>query len=290
MRPMIIVLLAVLLLLPGCSTIETTMNETFKDYRQVTKDPFERNQTDADEGQNYTIEDENLRIGTYNTHIFTSIKTRNTPVMAGMARMMDDYDLIALQEMRDEGYPVVREFVKDRLPFMEHITSDYVGTYQEKEQYAFLYGPRIDLIGTATYDGDFERPPYMIHFSYHNSTFTVIQVHVYPIQATKEMERFEELLEYEEEEFRAEYVFIVGTFYNDCGYVDSNVLDGYRTLIEEDTTTTRDDCIYDNIIIKRRYSEVSEYGVDYMEDDNNPHELIGAMSDHYPLYVEMSDI
>lgn len=282
-----IVLLAVIMLLPGCSTLETTMNDTLKDYRQVTEDPFERNRTDADEGQNYTEKKENLRIGTYNTHIFNEVKTRNSPVTAGMARMMDDYDLIALQEIRDEEYPVVREFVNDRLPFMEYVTSEYVGTYQEEEQYAFFYGSRVDLIGTATYDGDFERPPYMIHFSYKNSTYTVIQVHVYPLQATKEIGRFEELFEYEEEEFGAEYVFIVGTFYNDCGYVDSDVLDDYKTLIEEDTTTTRDDCIYDNIILKRRYSEVSEYGVDYMDNDNNPDGLIRAMSDHYPLYVEI---
>lgn len=289
--------MALVLLLTGCGVdFDTEINETFKDYSKIDNEleniTLDSNNTIVMDVKDTTRED--LVIGSFNVQVFGVTKMENPKVKSALINIIDDYDIIAIQEIRDKSGTAFRELMEG-LPDYDYVISDRLGRTSSKEQYAFIYkGVNVSKPEVYPDDADiFEREPYMVFVEVSDFDCVLIQVHIKPDDAQYEIRALESVVEYAKEVYQDKDIFIVGDLNGDCVYYDGGELKDYYWLIddEEDTTTGNTDCAYDRIISVYRYPDtfIKEVGVDRIDEDEatNP-ELLEAISDHFPIFFTIA--
>lgn len=232
------------------------------------------------------------RIGSYNLQIFGKTKANNQPVIQGYRQVMNDYDILAIQEIRDISETAFPGFMRDQLPQYDYVISERLGRTSSKEQYAWIWSDRVSMSDAMVFpDGAdwFERPPYAMKAIIDNEVYILIQVHIKPDAAEQEIPYLIDVVSWAEDFYSESDIILLGDMNADCYYYDGNHLDIYESLISDsaDTTTTRSDCAYDRIYIKSSSTNILESGVDRFEDDGVNEELAKAMSDHWIIYMVM---
>ena len=209
--------------------------------------------------------------------------------------IIDDYDILAIQEVRDLSGVVLSEL--DDISGFHIEASERLGRSSSKEQYVYFYSNRVTPGKFATYpdeNDDFEREPFVMSFTLNKQTLTFIQVHIKPDDAEQEIRHLSEVVEWTEEEFGKNNIYILGDLNADCVYFDSfGVLEEYEVLIDEtyDTTTGRTNCAYDRILATEVDNKVLGVGIDTFEDElGNDVELLKAVSDHYLVYMNFKRV
>lgn len=302
MRWVCVILLISMVFLAGCDmNPRPPVNESsFIDYSQArenytqkTKDKDIINDTiviiDDNDVIIETPSDEDYLIGSFNVQIFGKAKATNDEVYPVIVDIIDDYDIIAIQEIRDISGTVVNKL--NQIPNMHLKVSERLGRSSSKEQYAFLYSGRVTP-GVPRQFPDpsdkFERPPYMMDFTLDNFRFVLIQVHIKPTDAEQEIRELEDVVLWAMREYNENDIFIIGDLNADCTYFDSFfVMSEYEWLIDEkqDTTVGRTDCAYDRIIATEANPNILEVGVDTFQDEiGTNRDLLEAVSDHYIVY------
>ncbi len=257
-----------------------------------------------------TTSTDKIRIASFNIQIFGQTKIGKADVMDILSNIARNFDLIAIQEIRDISETTMPTY-KSMINAMEGPDYDFIigprlGRSTSKEQYAYLYNTEtIGAVGSGvTYPDDsdvFEREPFIAAFEAlgGNFDFVLIVNHVKPDDAENEINNMPDVVSYAQQIYAGEGDFIVlGDLNADCSYFDE---DGptplrsteYTWLIENtaDTTTKTTDCTYDRIIITGGalgdytgdsgvYGFDTVYGLTYDETT--------AVSDHYPVYAEFS--
>lgn len=294
----VFLILIVTLLLSGCSLIAPiNENETiFKDY-SVSDIPFvdannrEPNISNADYQYDFDtpVERGDYMIGTFNIQVFGQKKANNKFLMPVIDDIIDDYDIIAIQEVRDSTGTVIGKL--NEIPDYDLRASPRLGRSSSKEQYIFLFSDRIVPGQSLTYpdlNDDFEREPYAMNFVVNGQDMLIIQVHIKPDDAEQEIRHLSDVVDWSEEEFGDINTYILGDLNADCRYFDSfDVLEEYQVLVGEDfdTTTGISDCAYDRILATEIDPKVISIGVDNLSDEvGSDKELLNAVSDHYPVY------
>lgn len=286
------ILVASMMLLSGCDTGDDSMNGTiFKDY--WAKEPKDQeNTTIIDEQIDFTPkETEGYLIGSYNLERFTVTKADNEHLSQGYEQAMNDYSIIALQEIDDNGDTAFREFMQAYMPRYSYEISDEVGE-SDKERYAFIWNEDVTIIGKAHMFTDvtdsFLRDPYMIHTKIGENTMVIINTHIDAGVAKREIDLLVKVAKYAREYYDEDNIIIVGTMYNDCYYTDGDFSSDYTEVIDTnmDTTTTRSDCSYDRIYSDAAI-DIIKAGVDMFDDDGISEPLMKAMSDHHMVYMKV---
>lgn len=243
-----------------------------------------------------------LTIASWNVRVF-STGSRNDIELGLIAERLEQFDLVALQEVRDE------EVVERTVAIMERRGHSYqfligppVGRVV-KERYAFLWrSDRVRLTSPSqTYDDSldlFIREPFAASFVAGRFDFTLATIHV--IFGGSVAERRSEVfaLDYvyrwlQDADPDEQDVILLGDFnlpFHDSGWKNLWPLNLYPVLGPAVPTTISDSEVYDNFWLDPAL--VSEYtgrsGVDRFDEtafDGNDDAASLMVSDHRPIWA-----
>lgn len=248
-----------------------------------------------------------ITIASFNIQVFGRSKASKIEVMEILAEIIGQYDIVAIQEIRDKSGTAIKdlEVAVDNLGTdYEFIVGPRLGRTSSKEQYAFFYRTGvIEVTGSYTYsDGndEFHREPFIALFKVIGKPFdfTVINIHTDPDEATEEINELPAVISDARNHFSEPDVILLGDLNADGSYYRENDnslpmrSSQYTWLISNsmDTTVATSSNTYDRIIIMSETVEdyVNASGVfrfdQQFELDCEPKEV----SDHYPVFAEFS--
>lgn len=181
-----------------------------------------------------TASDGTIKLAAFNLQVFGTAKADKPEVMEVFSKIIRNYDVIALEEIRDStqtALPKLLDAVNSaESPRYDYIVSERLGRTTSKEQYAYLYNMQTILpIGsTYTYPDTndlFEREPYVSNFKSRNGNFdfVLITIHTDPDTATQEINDLPKVIEDAKARYQGESDFIIlGDLNSDCNYFDEN--------------------------------------------------------------------
>jgi endonuclease/exonuclease/phosphatase family metal-dependent hydrolase len=254
------------------------------------------------------IDNDTIKVAAFNLQIFGTTKANKPEVMDVLSKIVRNYDIIAVQEIRDASQTALPK-LKDAInsmgsPQYSYVVSDRLGRSSSKEQYAYIYNTQtMQVMGSPYMYPDsndiFEREPYVAEFKAKkgNFDFVLITIHADPDTANQEISGLPTVVEDVKSRYQGEGDFIVmGDLNADCDYFKENSQSPLRSrdyywLINNsvDTTTKATDCTYDRIIIT--IPAIADYtgnsGVFRFDEMYNlNYNSTIAVSDHYPVYAE----
>jgi endonuclease/exonuclease/phosphatase family metal-dependent hydrolase len=249
-----------------------------------------------------------IKLGAFNLQIFGPTKASNPQVMNVLSKIIRNYDVIAVEEIRDASQTALLELNNTvnsmGSPQYNYVVSDRLGRTTSKEQYAYFYNTqKIEVIGIPYVFNDsndlFEREPFVANFKAKNSSldFVSITIHTKPENATQEINNLSLVVDDAKNRSPNESDFIImGDLNADCDYFDENSQSplkssDYFWIINNsvDTTTKSTVCTYDRIIITTpaKNDFTGDSGVFRFDTVYNlTYENTTAVSDHYPVYAD----
>lgn len=228
------------------------------------------------------INSESLKVANWNLQIFGPTKASNQELMSRYAGIIDDYDIVFIQEIRDkdqEAFPKLCSMLKD----YRCNVSSRAGRTSMKEQYGIIYKNSINLASLEDYNPDkedrWERPPIKAIFDYKGYNFTAYNIHTKPSDVPTELSNLEDIVD------NKGNVAIMGDLNADCSYYNSSEkhFSSWSWLVKDsdDTTISSTDCAYDRIIVNSDLNnEVKSHGIRKSGIDKD-------MSDHYVVWMKI---
>lgn len=248
-----------------------------------------------------------IKVAAFNLQIFGTTKASKPEVMGFLLKIIRNYDVIAVQEIRDSSQTALPSLINAvnsmGTPQYDYVVSERLGRTTSKEQYAYIFNTQtIQKIGTPYVYPDtndiFQREPYVSEFKAKNGNFdfVLLVIHTDPDTATQEINALPKVIEDSKSRYQGEGDFIViGDLNADCSYFDENSQSPLRSndyywLINNsvDTTTKSTDCTYDRIIIttSARNDFTGDSGVFKFDSAYNlNYNSTMAVSDHYPVWA-----
>ncbi len=258
----------------------------------------------------------NITIATFNIQVFGQAKSSKPDVMAVLSRIARNFDVMAIQELRDENETTLPFYLSqiNSLPGPAYaaISSPRLGRTSSKENYAFIYNTAtLAFVQGSNYTFQdpppgtstdlFQREPFIARFrsAAGNFTFVLIDIHTDPDSTPQELDNMSKVLADAQAHFPDEKDFIIlGDMNADCSYlrpVDNISLrdTAFTWLIPDgtDTTTKSTNCTYDRIIITEPTREdfTGKWGVFRFDQEYGLNQTqTEAVSDHYPAYAVFS--
>jgi endonuclease/exonuclease/phosphatase family metal-dependent hydrolase len=247
---------------------------------------------------------ETIKLFSFNMQIFGASKAAKTEVMMILADIVSRSDVTAVQEVRSAGIEPVTRFMRMLPPSYAFLLGPREGRSVSKEQYWIIYdSSKLRLLDERTWpdpEDIFERNPLGAYFQTRGAfDFILINNHIQPSNAARELAALPELVRYYQELWGETDVALVGDLNADGSYYDENDLaalfpeDAYHIIIanEYDTTLASGDNTYDRIIITA--SALEDYagacGVLRFDETYDFSELSiqpRHVSDHYPVWAE----
>ncbi len=255
----------------------------------------------------------NLTVATFNIQVFGQAKAAKPDVMSVLSRIARNFDVMAIQELRDENETTLPAYLAaiNSLPGPAYaaVSSPRLGRTSSKENYAFIYDTAtLSLVPGSAYTFQdppagtttdlFQREPFIARFRSlsGNSTFVLIDIHTDPDTTPQELGDLPLVLSDARSRFPDEKDFIIlGDMNADCSYLKPSDNISLRNasflwLIPDgtDTTTKSTNCTYDRIIIpsedKGAFS--GEWGVFRFDQTYGLNQTeTEAVSDHYPVWA-----
>ncbi len=242
-------------------------------------------------------------IASFNIRIYSN-NSRDDEELNYIADVLQKYDLIAIQELRDEEVlQRTVDILKARGKEYGYEISEPVGR-GVKERYAFLY--RKDKINTISQgkiypeqNDEFIREPFYATFKAGNFDFTLVTIHVlYGSSKTDRRPEIRELAKVynkvQDEDPTEQDIIIMGDFNfspDDKGFDNLKTINTMTFLIEPpNKTTVTDTSLYDNFWFQNEY--LTEYnqnsGIDMFDEtmfNNDDTKAKLAVSDHRPIWA-----
>lgn len=224
-----------------------------------------------------------IKIANWNLQIFGEKKADNLELIQTYSSIIDDYDIIFIQEIRDKDQTAFPKLCSMLLNY-SCMSSSRAGRTFNKEQYGVVYKNEINLTYFKDYNPDeenrWERPPIEVHFNIHGYRLTIYNLHTKPDDVQKELSYFEEVA------LDKGNVIILGDLNADCSYYNNKKeteFDDWNWMItdDEDTTVSATNCAYDRIILNDDSYE------EYIQDGIYKKEITKDVSDHYLVWVEL---
>ncbi|MFP3952213.1 MAG: endonuclease/exonuclease/phosphatase family protein [Candidatus Bathyarchaeia archaeon] len=250
---------------------------------------------------------DSIQVAAFNIQIFGRSKRSKEEVMDVLSRIVREFDVVLVQEIRDasgETAPEFLEIINQREGnAYAYIESPRLGRTISKESYAYFYNTRrVNYSFSFVYNDTsdvFEREPYIATFMSGNFDFTLVGIHTKPDDAYNEIGNLtlvvSSLLNGERD------IIVLGDLNADGRYFDeedtTNPLkaEEYYWVISNDMDTmTRTDWTYDRIILLN-----STYGHEYVSSgvfhfdkayNITDEEFVWDVSDHFPVYAEFNTV
>lgn len=255
-----------------------------------------------------TADATHISVAAFNIQVFGKTKRGNADVMEVLVDIAQQFDLMAVQEVRDATMTTADVFL-DQINADSELTYAMVegprlGRTSSKEQYVIYYIPaRIRLLRSYTFpdpDDTFEREPLVATFRADGFDFTVVMCHIKPDHAEAELQALAEAVDPVLDANPSEQdIILLGDFNADGSYLNEANLPGifppdrFQIVIADhmDTMTTSDNT-YDRIILMDATT-----GHEYVADSAGVFEFdlefgiqdeafVKKVSDHYPVSAE----
>lgn len=240
-----------------------------------------------------------LTIASWNIRILSD-KSRDDSELKIIADILSNYDLVAIQEVRDK---TVMDRLVNMLPEYDYIISDPVGN-TVKERYSFIFKTSLVesrgsyLLGDP--DDNFIREPFIGHFKSNNFDFTLISIHVLfgnKKERRNEITLLDDVIKLVDDANGPEDdVILLGDF-NFPGNETSWEIDSHHYLISPDIKTTiTDTSSYDNFWINKKTTTeviIEDLTVFYFDEilfNNLDKEASLKVSDHRPIVLSFNNI
>ncbi|MCA9122307.1 MAG: endonuclease/exonuclease/phosphatase family protein [Planctomycetales bacterium] len=252
--------------------------------------------------------DDVIKIATFNIQVFGQSKLSKPKVMAILARLVREFDVIAVQEIRSQDQDVMPRFIEiinAAGRSYDFVIGPRIGDTSSKEQYAYIFDRQtIEVDRTFLYtvndpDNLLHREPLVGWFRARGPsvdeafTFTLVNVHTDPDIVATEMSVMDDVYRVVRDDGRDEDdVIILGDFNADSEHLgELGQISGITWAISGLPTNVRRTEQYDNIIFHRDATKefVGRSGVvDFMRDYNLSTEEALEVSDHLPVWAEFS--
>ena len=137
-----------------------------------------------------------IRVASFNIQIFGQSKINKPEVMDMLSRIIKNFDVVAIQEVRSKQQnvmPALLSYVNDEDTEYDYVISERLGRTTSKEQYVFVYNTKtVALIPDGSYviddpDDVFEREPFVAFFRSGNFDFKLVNNHIKPSDVQAEL-------------------------------------------------------------------------------------------------------
>jgi len=159
--------------------------------------PPPRMESDEEIVINLPEKNETITIASFNIQVFDKTKAGQPEVMRILAKTITDFDIVAIQEIRDSSGIAIRklEHAVDALGTeYEFIIGPHPGRTLSGEQYAYMYNSETVSVGESYIFDDagsdhFHREPFIAGFKAKNGNFdfVLITIHTDPDAAAREI-------------------------------------------------------------------------------------------------------
>ena len=278
--------------------------------------------------ENFTAEkldrSEVARVATFNIKVFGDTKMSNATVVAELVELFQDYDMVAVQEIKDIDKEVPYLFLNELngISGQENLTnqslewkmvlSERSGLQDDdrnsQEQYAFYYKPTVftSMDNGTLYDDSindsFQREPFLATFMLLDingeetgTDIVFVNIHTKPTLAVEELGALGDVLSWAQTNYSEDDDYVIlGDFNGDCSYASYNELvdlsissENFTWLIPDDADTTvgNSRCAYDRIVSS---SQLDERLTGQWGIDETVSS--GAVSDHKPVWFDIKRI
>lgn len=235
-----------------------------------------------------TIEDTvlppSVKIANWNLQIFGRKKAADEQLMQIYADIIDDYDIIFIQEIRDKSGTAFQTLC-GMIEGYDSLVSSRAGSTNSKEQYGIIFKDGINTEIVFDYNfgekGYWERPPICVKFDINGYDLLAYNIHTKPNDVQEELSNLEAIVSNDKGN-----VIIIGDLNADCRYYDpvqETEFDDWNWIVKDkdDTTVSATDCAYDRIILNDdAFEEFLDYGI-------HTEAITKTVSDHYLVWVEI---
>jgi endonuclease/exonuclease/phosphatase family metal-dependent hydrolase len=265
---------------------------------------------------NQTLGGDMIRIASFNIQVFGEQKISNPDVLRVLAEIVRHFDIVAVQEIRDEQQSLLPRFVEainaPGLGF-DFVIGPRLGRTTSKEQYAYIFNTdTIEVDRRAAYtvadpDDLLHREPYVASFRCRRAepdlafTFTLVNIHTDPTPQTlrEELTVLDDVFQSVRSHPRGEDdVILLGDF--NANYQHLGDLNRMPNLIFAVTNSSAGKLLatnitgkaqYDNIVFDRAATQefLGRSGVfDFLREYNLSQAQAKLVSDHLPVWAEFS--
>lgn len=247
-----------------------------------------------------------IKIATFNIQVFGKSKRENEEVVDVLAKIVRNFDIVAVQEFRDKSETTLPYFVDkiNELPgdVYNFIGSARLGRTASKEEYAFIFNMRTVSYANASYvyndvNDVFEREPFIAGFKSGNFDYILINLHTKPDDAESEIQSLPAVIEDANMRFPNEKdVIALGDLNADGNYFSESIKTGFRSRAyvwavpdSFDTTVAPNKYTYDRIVFLDAYTsedfsgQVGVFRFDILH--NLTPDAAKTVSDHYPVWA-----
>jgi endonuclease/exonuclease/phosphatase family metal-dependent hydrolase len=251
---------------------------------------------------------ETIKIAAFNIQVFGQSKLNKPRAMDILARIVRQFDIVAIQEIRSRDQDVVPRFIE--LINAAGRSYDYVigprlGDTSSKEQYAFIFDRQsIEVDRRFVYtiddpDNLLHREPLVAWFRVRGPTtdetftFTLVNIHTDPDLVPQELAVMDDVYSVVRDDGRNEDdVIILGDLNaDDRHFGELGQVPGITWAISGIPTNVRQTKQYDNLVFHSQATRefVGRSGVvDFMRQYNLSSEEALEISDHFPVWAEFS--
>jgi endonuclease/exonuclease/phosphatase family metal-dependent hydrolase len=260
--------------------------------------------------QDNVVQTETVKIAAFNIQIFGKTKSEKEDVMNALTKIVREFDIVLIQEIRDASEQTIPSFV-EKINQMEgtdysFIRSERLGRTSSKEAYAYVYNTEtVQFIQGSDYvytdvNDVFEREPYIASFKSGNFDFVLVGIHTKPEDAYNEIGNLSivvsSILAANPNE---KDVIAMGDFNADGSYFDEDDTSNpfktseYKWIITNDMDTmVKTDYTYDRIVVldttfnyEYDAGTAQVFYFDQVYGLNNQ-TFVGEISDHYPVFAQ----
>lgn len=251
---------------------------------------------------------ETIRVASFNIQIFGEDKMSKPGIVELLARIIRQFDIVAVQEIRAQEQDLMARFVEQVNATgrkYNFVLGPRLGNSDSKEQYAFIFDQEsVEIEPTQLYtltdpENLLHREPLVGWFRARGPaasqafTFSLVNIHTDPDVASEEMDLMDDVLFTVRDDGRGEDdVILLGDFNSsDQQLGELGMVSGIQPAIVGAPTNTRKTEQYDNLIFHAPATRefTGRAGVfDFMREYNLTLDAALLISDHLPVWAEFS--
>jgi deoxyribonuclease-1-like protein len=264
----------------------------------------------------HTLGGDIIRVASFNIQVFGEQKVSNADVARVLADVVRHFDIVAVQEIRDEQQSLLPRFLQAvNAPGLryDYVIGPRLGRTTSKEQYAYIYNSdTIEVDRRALYtvsdpDDLLHREPLVASFRCRRAepnlafTFTLVNIHTDPTPQTlkEELTLLDDLFQSVRSHPRGEDdVILLGDFNaNHQQMGDLSRMPGLAFAVTGSgankllATNITGKAQYDNLVFDRAATQefLGRSGVfDFLREYNLSQSQAKLISDHLPVWAEFS--
>jgi endonuclease/exonuclease/phosphatase family metal-dependent hydrolase len=248
-----------------------------------------------------------IRIASFNIQVFGDAKAKKPHVMWTLAAIIRNFHIVAIQEIRTQDDYFIDNFLREHVNrdgrVYNRVVGPRLGRSSSKEQYAFLYDTAaVELNSRSVYtlndpDDLLHREPLVAMFRSRAPpeqafTFVLVNMHTDPDETDTELDALEKVYQVVRQSAGEDDVILLGDLNVDDRRLGRlGQIPGVRPVVRGVFTNTRQDALYDNIILHQQSTAefTGRWGVYDIEQMHTlTREQALQVSDHLPVWAEFS--